>query len=66
MAKAEKQRGEAALDKLFETAGKSLKFEHFEAFCTDVCEIPKIFKKMAFDAVKKSEGLDEKVEEIPK
>ena len=66
VSKAEKQRGEAALDKLFEAAGKTLKFDNFEAFCTDVCEIPKIFKKMAFDALKKSEGLDEKAEEIPK
>ena len=43
-----------------------MSLDDFEAVCTDVLKIPKIFKKMAFERIKELEKLDEKLEKIPK
>lgn len=40
--------------------------ENFEPLTTEVCKIPKIFKKLLFDRVKKLEKLDDAAEKIPK
>lgn len=40
--------------------------DDFEALCTDVLKLPKIFKKMAFERIKELEKLDDKLEKLPK
>ena len=40
--------------------------EDFDAICTDVFKIPKIFKKLAFERIKEFEKLDAKLEKLAK
>lgn len=42
------------------------KLEDFEPVISDVCKVPKIFKKQLFDYIIKNEKMDSKTEEIPK
>lgn len=54
-----------AIQKAFE--GKTdVTLADFETIVVDVCKIPKIFKKLLFERIKKTEKIDEKAEKISK
>ena len=63
--KEKKQETELAIQKAFE--GKTdVTMADFETIVVDVCKIPKIFKKLLFERIKKTEKIDEKAEKISK
>lgn len=65
ISKEKKQETELAIQKAFE--GKTdLGLAEFETVVVDVCKIPKIFKKLLFERIKKTEKMDEKAEKISK
>ena len=61
----EKANTEAAIEKAFD--GKpDITEEKFDAVTTEVCKVPKIFRKMLFDFIIKDQKLDEKATKITK
>ena len=44
----------------------TINLEDFDKVCTDVSKIPKIFKKILFENIKKLERLDEKADKLTK
>ena len=43
-----------------------VKLDEFEPVISDVCKVPKIFKKNLFDYIIKNEKMDSKSDAIPK
>ena len=60
-----KDQTEIAIQKAFGTKGE-ITLDDFEAVVSDVCKMPKIFKKLLFVRIKKLGKLDDAAETIPK